>query len=419
MNRNDELDRLIESGAVRRISRRELLQRVGLGAGAAVLLAACGVSGEDDEQSGQEAANIWDTAEKTGTLNFANWPLYIDKARQGGEVVHPSLELFTKETDIEVNYDEVIQENESFFGQIRPSLEAGQDTGYDLMVITNGQVLSNMILLDYLVPLDKGYLGNFEKYAGETYKDPSYDPGNRFTVPWQSGITGIGYDPELTGREITSFKDLLDTEFEGKVGMFGDTLDLPNLTLAGIGINPEESTPDDWQEAADVLTKQRDDGIVRKYYTQNYIQALQAGDVALSTAWSGDIFQAQNSGSPQLEFVVPEEGGILWTDNMCIPAEAQHPVDAITMMDFVYQPQVAAMLTEWINYISPVPDAQQIVLDDAAKASGADKAYLQAVAESPLVFPTEEIYTRTYSYRVLEPEEQEEWNSVFQPIYQA
>jgi spermidine/putrescine transport system substrate-binding protein len=287
------------------------------------------------------------------------------------------------------------------------------------MVLTNGQVLSNMMELGYLIPLDHGYLENFAQNAAAAYQDPSYDPGNKYTVPWQSGITGIGYDPNLTGREITSFQDLLDPAFKGKVGMFGDSLDLPNLTLAGIGHNPEESTPEQWQEAADVLTQARDDGIFRKFYQQNYIQALQSGDVALCMAWSGDIFQAQNSGSPQLEFVVPEEGGILWIDNMCIPAEAQHPVDAITMMDFVYQPNVAAMITEWVNYISPVPAAQDIVRGHAAEASGGDKKYLEGVAESPLVFPTDEVYQRTFRYRVLTPDEQEEWNSTFQPVYQA
>jgi spermidine/putrescine transport system substrate-binding protein len=201
--------------------------------------------------------------------------------------------------------------------------------------------------------------------------------------------------------------------------MFGDTLDLPNFAMVGIGINPEDSTPDDWRTAADALIEQRDAGIVRQYYTQDYIKHLQAGDVWLTMVWSGDVFQAQNSGSPELEFIVPEEGGLIWTDNMCIPAKAQHPLDAITYMDYVYQPEVAAMITEWVNYITPVPECRSLIEQHAADASGADRKYLEGVANSALVFPTPEIYERTFHYRVLEPEEEEEWNSIFQPVYQT
>jgi len=404
------------------LSRRALLRLAGAGAGAAglsALLAACGVAGQGGngaggQTGGSTAASVFQ-GEPAGTLNFANWPLYIDKARKGGKVVYPSIQRFTKQTGIKVTYKEVINDNAEFFGTIQPSLQAGQDTGYDLIVITNGLTLSKLIDLDYLVELDHSKLPNFERNAAEKYKNESFDPGNKFTIPWQSGITGIGYNPELTGREITSFQDLLDPAFEGKVGMFADNQDLPNLALLGIGIQPQESTPEDWKKAADVLLKQRDDGLVRQYYTQNYTKPLQAGDIALTMAWSGDIFQLQQD-TPELQFVVPEEGGILWTDNMCIPAKAQHPVDAITYMDFVYKPEIAAMIAEWVWYITPVPPAQKIVRSDSKKPGN---GYLKAVASSPLVFPTEEMYSNTSAYRTLTPEEEQEWNSIFQPIYQA
>jgi spermidine/putrescine transport system substrate-binding protein len=396
------------------ITRRELLRTAGRGAGAfslAAFLTACGVGGtKGKEVTDEQAASIWDNATKNGVLSFANWPLYIDQKKVNGKVIHPSLDRFEKDTGIEVTYKEPVNENETFFSTIQPSLAAGKPTGYDIVVLTNGATLSKMIRLNYLTPLEHSYLKNFEQYAAPKYKDPSYDPGNEYTVPWQSGITGIGYNPKLTGREITSFNDLLDPAFKGKVGMFGDTLDLPNFAMAGMGVNPETSTPDDWTAAADMLTKQRDDGIVRQYYQQNYIKALSSGDVWLTMAWSGDVFQAQNSGSPDLKFVVPDEGGILWTDNMCIPAHAENPVDAITMMDYVYQPEIAAIIADWVWYITPVPAAQEIIANDLK-----DKA----VAESPLVFPTEEMYNSTYRYRVLTTEEEQEWNATFEPIYQS
>ena len=398
--------------SARKLTRRDLLRYAGAGAGAAGLaafLAACGVSGTKGS-GGSSASSIWDTAKKEGELNFGNWPLYIDKARRNGETVYPTLEDFTKATGIQVNYKTDISENETFFGKIRPSLAAGQDTGYDLIVITNGPTLDKLIRLDYLIPLDHSYLETFEANAADAYKDPTYDPGNKYTVPWQSGITGIGYNPKLTGREITSFKDLFDPKFKGKVGMFGDTLDLPNFAMVGLGIDPETSTPDDWKQAADELVKQREDGLVRKYYQQNYTQDLQSGDTWLTMAWSGDVFQLQSSGSPELKFVVPDEGGVLWTDNMCIPAEAAHPVDAITMMDFVYDPKIAAQIADWVWYITPVPAAQDIIRNDLKDP---------AVADSPLVFPTEEMYSKLHRYRTLESEEEEEWNSIFQPVYQG
>lgn len=418
-NERDDLP-LYRGLTQRRLSRRDVMRYAGAGAGAAALasiLGACAVS--SSRQSSDEGASVWDNAKKAGVLNFANWPLYIDVEHKNGQTIHPSLDKFTQDTGIKVNYKTVISDNDPFFGTIQPALAAGQDTGWDLIVITNGQVLSKLIRLNYLTPLDHTYLKTFAANAADAYKNPSYDPGNDFTVPWQSGITGIGYNPKLTGREITSFKDLLDPAFKGKVGMFGDTLDLPNFAMAGLGINPETSTPDDWKKTADALTKQRDDGIVRQYYQQNYTAHLQSGDVWLTMAWSGDVFQLQNSGSPDLKFVVPDEGGIIWTDNMCIPAKAQHPVDAITYMDYVYKPEIAAMIAEWVNYITPVPAAQAVIEKDAAKASGSDAAYLKGVAESPLVFPTKEIYDRTFRYRVLQPDEEDEWNSTFEPIYQA
>ena len=416
-SRERELERILASTPSGGITRRTLLRRAGAGLGAgalAALLAACGVEGEGGGGGGGGSETAFE-GDPSGNLVFANWPLYIDKERRGGEVVRPSLLKFTKDTGIAVEYKEVINDNAEFFGTIQPALEAGQPTGYDIIVITNGFTLDKLIQLDYLVELDHDKLPTYEKYAADKYKNTSYDPGNRFTIPWQSGITGIGYNPELTGREITSFQDLLDPAFKGKVGMFGDNQDPPNLALLGIGIDPAESTPEDWRKAADVLIQQRDDGILRQYYNQNYTKALQSGDVALTMAWSGDIFQLQQD-TPELRFVVPEEGGLLWTDNMCIPQKAEHPVDAITYMDYVYKPEIAAMIAAWVWYITPVPAAQDIMLEDAKKPGN---KWLKPVANSPLIFPTDDIYNNTHAYKSLTPEEEEEWNSIFQPVYQA
>jgi spermidine/putrescine transport system substrate-binding protein len=185
--------------------------------------------------------------------------------------------------------------------------------------------------------------------------------------------------------------------------MFNDNEDLPNLCLAGLGINPATSTEADWKKAAAKLTRQRDDGIVRGYYGQEYIDALAAGDLWLSMAWSGDVYQ-QQAGGKNLKFVVPREGGLFWTDNLCIPITAAHPVDAITYMDYVYRPEIAALLTDYIHYITPVPAAKSLVNP--------------SVSGSPLVFPTADDLRKTYRYRDLTAAEEKTWDGIFQPVIQ-
>ena len=399
-----------------RISRRAALAGVGL-AGASALLAACGVKGSS-QQAKPQAPSFWEGKTKAGVLNFANWPLYIDVEKVGGKTVHPSLEAFTKQTGIKVNYKEVIQDNDSFLGKILPSLKANQDTGWDLMVITNGSPLDKLLRQGFLVELDQSKLPNFHKYAGQRYKDPSFDPGNKHTVAWQAGLTGLAYNPKLTKRPITSFQDLFDPKFKGKIQMFGDSQDFPNLVMVGMGINPETSKPADWQRTADEMRRLKPQ--LRGFVDNSgEAEGLASGNVWISMAYSGDIYQLNNSGSPDIKFVVPTEGALLWQDNMCIPKNAKHPVDAITYMDYVYQPDVAATLAENIDYITPVPAAKQVLQSKAAAASGKDKASIEELVASQLVFPSEAELAKTRRYRSLTPAEEQAWNRIFQPIIQS
>jgi spermidine/putrescine transport system substrate-binding protein len=411
---------------MRRMSRRDLFRSAGIGVGAlsmGAILAACGGTSGDgssgggggggDGSSGSGGSGVDWNAEPNGSLMFANWPLYIDKKKVNGVVTYPTLERFTADTGIDVTYREVINANAEFFGKIRPQLAGGQSTGWDIIVITNGDTLNELLRLNYLIELPADKRPNFDANASVAVTDPAYDPGNTFTMAWQSGLTGIGWDPVQVKAlrpdkpEITSVMDLFDPAFKGKVGMFGDNADLPGLVMVGLGIDVETSTPDDWQAAADLLQKQKDDGIVRQFFTQNYTNALQNGDVALTMAWSGDIFQLNLEGDASgLQFCVPDEGVIIWTDNMCIPIGAENPVDAITYMDYVYQPDVQATIEEYVNYICPVPSAKDVIDP--------------SLANSPLIFPTEQDLAKTHTYYVFKtPEEQSQWNALFQPIYQG
>jgi spermidine/putrescine transport system substrate-binding protein len=379
---------------------------VGLGG----VLEACGVSGSKGTGAG---ANVdwdafWKKQQEQGTLDWANWPLYIDTSH--GQ--HPSIDLFTKRTGIKVNYKPVIQDNASFFAQIRPVLEAGQSIGYDLIVISDGWELTQLINNRWLIPLDRSRMPNFDKYAAPTVRNPKFDPGNQYTVAWQSGLTGIGYDPSKTGREITSVRDLFDPAFKGKVGMMSDDTELGAVGMLALGIEDQpSSTPDDWRRAADLLTKQRDDGIVRQYYDQSYIKALEDGDTWISQAWSGDIYQANHSGFPNLKFVVPKEGAMLWHDNAMIPLHAAHPVDAMEWINFYYQPDIQAMIEDWVWYLCPVPDARRVIatkLDDPS------------VANSPLVFPPPSMQRRFRDYYDFKGvNDHDEYTSIFDPIIQS
>src|SRR3954452_11095138 len=270
---------LLRGMTQRRIGRRDALRISGLSAlGAA--LAACGVQGKAKPGAGASAApdvvaKFWSGKTGSGHVDFANWPLYMDPK-------HPQLKQFTKETGITVNYQEVIQEMGSWFAKVQPQLAAGQSIGYDLMVITNSVQFAQFRDSGFLAPLDHSKLPNYAKNAGAAYRKEAFDPGNAYSVPWASGMTGIAYDEAKTKRKITSLADLWDPKFKGKIGMFSDTQELANFGLLRAGVNPNRPTPDCGDKAAKELTKQKP--LVRKYYDQDYIYALGSGEVWIAQA---------------------------------------------------------------------------------------------------------------------------------------
>ncbi|MFE3450731.1 PotD/PotF family extracellular solute-binding protein [Nonomuraea sp. NPDC059194] len=395
-------------------SRRDALRLAGMSA-AAMALAACGVEGKKTAATPKQdaVADFWAGKKQNGVLRFANWPLYIDKDGKN----YPSLQMFEKDKGIKVSYTEAIQDNGSWFGKIQPQLAANTDIGFDLMVMTNGSQLAKAINLGYLAPLDHAKLPNFAANAAQKVKNPTWDPNNTYTIPWTVGVTGIAYNPDYVD-EVTSMNDLWNPKYKGKVGMMIDAQEIANFGMFALGIDPDKSKEADWRKAAAKLQEQRDAGLVRKYYENDYIEALVRGDIWISMAWSGDIFQQVAEGK-NLKFVVPQEGATIWTDNMCIPKTAQNPVDALALMDYVYQPKIAAMLVEYINYITPVPATKDIVLADAAKATGEDKALLEQVAKSPLIYPSEADLAKMRSYLLLDSKTEQLFESIFQPITQG
>lgn len=401
---------LIRGLTQQRLSRRTLLRGAltGIGAAAmAVTLAGCGIKGSMAGQAQEQVdwPAFWAKQKKTGQLDFANWPLYIDQDK--GKI--PSLEMFTKATGIKVDYMPVIQGNAPFYATIAPQLRTHQSIGYDIVVMTNGWELTEMIRNGFLIELDHSKLPNFAKYAAENVKNPPYDPNNAHTVVWQTGFTGLCYNKKLSPKKITSFQDLLDPALKGRIGMMNDNTELGSAGLLATGVKPVHSTPADWKRAAEWLKKQRVN--VAGYYDQSYIDKLQNGDTWVSQAWSGDVFQAQANGAEDLVFVTPSEGQMVWHDNMAIPMQAQHPVDALEWMNFYYTPEIAGIVEDWVNYVCPVPAAKDYILHELEDPD---------VANSPLVFPDAAIDKQTNDFYVFRNyDEYQLWNDTFNPVIQA
>jgi spermidine/putrescine transport system substrate-binding protein len=419
----------------RRLTRRSLLRGAGTGAtalGFGALLAACGGGGGGGGGGGEGGATASMDPSKIFSgqpgdkVEFANWPLYLDQAKDSnGDVFHPSLREFTKETGIEVDYQDVIQDNAEFFGKLRPQLQAGDPTGWDIIVITNGTEFTALTQNGWVYPLDSTKHPNFDANAASWAKDPYYDPNNAHSMAWQSGITGIGVNKDLVKAPVTKMDDLANPAIVGtdSVGMLKS--DMPDFVMINLGIDPKTSGPDEWKEAADWLMKQRDSGTVRQYYTQGYIDDLTGGNLTATMAWSGDVlYNALWAGYTNLEFVFPTDGALLWIDNMLVPVNAANPVGALEVMDFFYRPEIAKMVTEWVLYMSPVPATQDLILKDAQKAE--DQGYkgyankLYGTAKSPYLYPDETFLAKTsFGKQLKTDEEVQEWNSIFLPISQG
>lgn len=393
--------------------RRDALRLAGLAGLAATGLAAagCGTSPPPAPKPAPPAGSAawWATQRKHGHVNFANWPLYIDPN-------HQTLKEFTAATGITVSYAEVIQDDQSWYNEISPILRRGQAIGYDLMVVTDGFQFSELVTAGDLIPLDQKLMTNFYSYARPRFKNRSFDPGNTYSMPWAGGATGIAWNPNFIHKEITSINELWNPAYKGRVGMMTDLLDLGNFGMIKQGVDPETSGPAGWRKAAQALAQQRDAGIPRGYYEQDYIDLLTKGETWISMAWSGDVFLQNLSSGTDLRFVIPHEGGNMWTDNMMIPKGAQNPVDAMMVMDWYYRPDIAALLTEAINYIPPVPKAQPLVAAAAAKATGSQKSLLTKVATSNLVFLRPAEYARLRNYADVSGKRQEQYMSIFQPL---
>jgi spermidine/putrescine transport system substrate-binding protein len=398
-----ELERRFEQIIRDEISRRRLLRRGAAGAlgmSALSFLAACGseTGGGGDENGDTEAERIR-KGEISDSLYFANWPLYIEEDRG-------TLKEFEREYGTRVRYVEEINDNTEFFGKVRQQYDRGDSGGRDIHVVTDWMA-ARMIRLGYVQRFDKREMPTATRNLIPRLQSPPFDPEREFSMPWQSGIAGIIYRKDLVKREPRSVDDLFDPDYKGKVTMLSEMRDTVGVVAASLGHDPEKASVDEFMEAIDKIGEAADSGQIRGFTGNEYTKDITKGDSSLLIGWSGDAVQLQ-ADNPNIEFIVPETGGHLWTDNMQIPVGAPAAFTAQKMIDFVYRPEVQADIAEYVNYICPVEGVKEIL----AKRD-------PALAENQLIFPDEQFLADTFIFRGLDPEDEQELDEAFQQVIGA
>ena len=361
------------------------------------LLAACGIEGTAEknvEQLAELARTVRHPKVPIGDWTFANWPLYVDK---------PLLREFDRRFGGRVKYVEEINDNNEFFGKVRPQLSAGKSIGRDIVVLTD-PMAARWVRSSYVTPIDRRNTPNVQANLTDSLKSPPFDPQRLYSAPWQSGAIGLGYDIEATGRELTSIKEFFNPEWKGKVTLFSDSQDSTSTVLIGEGIDPAPATLDQHLEAVETIAKAEQAGQFRRFTGNDFTVDLTKGNIVLAMAFSGDMVQLR-ADNPNLRFAYPEEGAILWTDNMLLPAEVEHPYAAEVMMNFVYEPEVAAKIAAYVNYIPPVKGVREILERTDPE-----------IAANPLIFPSDEQAAKFFLYAQLSSPQRQELDRAFAKV---
>jgi spermidine/putrescine transport system substrate-binding protein len=368
------------------LTRRQLLERAAAGGAVLTLpglLAACGGT----TKSGVLGKNVSRTLAKN--LNFSNWTLYIDNNKKG----HPSLSQFQRKYGVHVNYTEDVNDNASFFGKIQGPLSRGQSIHRDLIVMTdNSRYPGLLIRKGWVERLDKVSIPNI-KNLEPALRHPNFDPNREYSLPWQSGMTGIAFNDKLT-EPVLSMQDLLERkDLKGRVTLLNEMGDTLACMMLANGDDPSKVTDASFDRAMKQIQKAVSSGQIRQFTGNDYSGPLAKGDLKAAMAWSGDIVQLQPSNN-HLHWNLAEAGGDIWTDNMLIP-KGGNVYTASVYMNFVYNPRIAAEIESYVNYICPVVGAKQVLLK-----------HDPAIANNPLIFPTKKMLNNVhiFDFRALDNE---------------
>ncbi|WP_405858039.1 spermidine/putrescine ABC transporter substrate-binding protein [Streptomyces sp. NBC_00090] len=388
------------------LSRRSMLRAGGVGAltvGGLAGLSACGIPPAKREGQGPTSTDV---SAKEKSLAFSNWTEYMDISED--EKSRPTLEAFTKRTGIKVKYTEDINDNVEFFGKIKPQLAAGQDTGRDLICVTDW-LAARMIRLGWVQKLDPANLPNAYANLSAQFRRPDWDPGRSYSYPWTGISTVIAYNSKATGgKKVDSVTQLLDDPaLKGRVGFLTEMRDTVGMTLLDMGKDPGDFTDADYDQAIGRLQKAVDKKQIRRFTGNDYTSDLDKGDLAACLAWAGDVIQLQ-ADNPDIKFAIPSAGYITSSDNLLVPAQAKHKTNAEKLIDYYYELPVAAQLAAYINYVCPVDG----VKDELAKID-------PELANNTLILPDKAMAKKSRAFRSLTSAEETAYEEKFAKLIGA
>lgn len=388
------------------LTRRSLLRASSAGALAVGGLGALGACGIPPAKREGEAAVSDDDSAKEKRITFSNWTEYMDVSEDSKS--RPTLDAFTERTGIKVKYTEDINDNVEFFGKIKPQLAAGQDTGRDLICVTDW-LAARFIRLGWAQKLDPAHLPHAYANLSAQFRSPDWDPGRSYSYPWTGISTVVAYNSKATnGRKVESVGQLLDDpELKGRVGFLSEMRDSVGMTLLDLGKDPGKFTDDDYDAAIARMQKAVDKKQIRRFTGNDYTSDLDKGDLAACLAWAGDIIQLQ-AGNPDIKYVIPDAGYITSSDNLLVPAKARHKANAEKLIDYYYEPPVAAQLAAYINYVCPVDG----VREELAKID-------ESMASNTLILPDKAMAAKSHAFRSLSSEEETAYEEKFAKLIGA
>ena len=377
------------------MSRRGFIAGVG-GVGAAGLLAACGTDSSPSETS----AGVVDLSDKRKSVRWANWTLYLDYDEDAKN--YPTLEALKKSSGLDISYKEDVDDNNTFYGKVVGQLKLGQDIGYDIVTLTDWMA-ARWIRLGYTQAIDEAAIPN-KKNILPALANVSFDPGRKNSLTWQSGFAGLGWNKELLPKGVHTLDDLFAPANKGRIEVLSEMRDTMGIIMQYQGVDPSgQFTEDQFMNAIDFLQKQISDGFIRQVKGNSYSEDLISGDAAAVIGWSGDLFILAMENQDKFEFAIPESGGTLWSDNLMIPSTSAHKKNAETLMNYYYEPAVAAQVAAYVNYICPVEGAQ-------AEMEKIDPD----LAKSPYIFPDAATLAKVKVFAGLTPADETKYESAFQ-----
>jgi spermidine/putrescine transport system substrate-binding protein len=386
--------KLVQQARASQVSRRALLASGG-GAAAALALAACSTGGSTKPTAAADASD------SDKTLTWANWAAYIDEADDGS---YPTLDRFKEETGIDVTYLVDVDDNNSYYGKVKDQLALGQDIGADTVCLTDWMV-ARLINFGYTQKLDHANIPNISNLIS-SLQNPDFDEGRKMSLPWQGGFAGICWNKEKLPGGLKSVNDLWNPELKGRVGVLSEMRDTIGLIMLQEGVDISgDFSDDDFSTGVDIFREHVESGQIRNVKGNSYLEDLTNEDTLAAIVWSGDITVINAEAGDKWEFAIPEAGGTIWNDNFVVPIGSTRKANAEALMNYYYEPEVAAEVAAWVNYITPVEGAKEAM-----------QAIDPELAENQLIFPDEETLATVKLFRTLTSEQQQKYGAEFQSV---